>query len=682
MALNQSINQLNGIGPKTLEKFSQLGLYTWRDLLWHLPLRYENRSQYIPCARLTHQTSQLFRGRILSTVIKKDKKPLLTVDIADDSGRLQLLFLHQISFHHQRLRAGLFLSGFGKISRMGRLCSTIHPEYQVHPHFPPPPHLQNYYAIYPLTEGLTQKTRHRCMQQILETLSKHPLPEYLSDELRTQWQLPTLTQALQHLHQPPLEWRAHTLEQSLFHAKARLALDEALGFKTQQQPLFTQTHTAPVCPPDHALDQRFLALLPFTLTNEQQQAHTSIEQDLNAPKPMIRLLQGDVGTGKTVVATRALLQVIANGYQAAFLAPTALLAQQHANTLTPWMEALGIHLELLMGNTKDKSLCYGRLQSGETPLIIGTHALLEDKVQFANLGLVVLDEQHRFGVHQRQQLTEKSPLAPHVLSMTATPIPRTLALLQYGQFQHTRLTRKPHHHNEIITRILPNDPLESLLTRLQAWCDNGKQAYWVCPLIEENPELNLQAAKARFEKLCEALPSIRIGLLHGRLHEKEKQARMEAFLSQKIQLLVCTTVIEVGIDIHNANLMIIEHSERFGLSQLHQLRGRVGRGQENGYCILLYSPPIGEKSQQRLRAMQDHQDGFLLAELDLAIRGPGESLGLRQSGFSDFQCLNSETQTLISPWLEILIQEKMISPKDWKYIAQRWSRKHHQTLAV
>lgn len=644
MLAEQTLTSLKGVGEKQLEKLHRLGLHTVQDLLFHLPLRYQDKTRLTPIANLFIGQEALIEGEIISHQLTKSRNTSLLVKLVDNEG--QMLTCRFFHFHYrqaQQFKRGQMLRAYGEVRSGPTGLEMIHPAYQLFSADKPPSLENTLTPIYPTTEGLGQPSLLKLMKQAVVLLKQYPLEEGVPSNLLESLQLPGINQALLTLHEPQPDDDLFQIKHFEHPAQKRLILEELM---TSQMSLLLMRQTekqylAPVFnvgTKSHAL----LDNLPFELTKAQQRVLNEIQQDLSQPHPMQRLVQGDVGSGKTVIAALAALQAAEEGYQVAIMAPTEILAEQHRNHFIEWLAPLGIDVAWLNGRMKaaEKRLMLDKTASGEAQVIIGTHALFQDAVEFHRLGLVIIDEQHRFGVHQRLSLHDKGSSEdskPHQLVLTATPIPRTLAMTAYGDLDLSIIDELPPGRKPIDTAVLSNTKRFEVMEHLVAQCQNGVQAYWVCPLIEESELLHAQAAEVTAQQFKDNWPDLRVGLIHGRLKGQEKADVMNAFQQHEIDLLVATTVIEVGVNVPNASLMIIENAERLGLAQLHQLRGRVGRGSKQSHCVLLYQPPLGETSKARLNIMRETNDGFRIAEEDLKIRGPGEILGTRQTGGIQFR---------------------------------------------
>ena len=663
-----SVDKLRGVGPQLSGKLQKLGLHSIQDLLFHLPLRYIDRTKITAIGGIQPLTEVVIEGEIKASDVVFGRRRSLVCRIQDHSGTITLRFFHFNQAQQQSLQAGTKLRCFGEVRRGKAGLEMYHPEYQHLNQSKPQALAETLTPIYPATEGVTQQRIRDLCGQALQRLDSHQLTDWLPADLGNQTLSYSLVDALRLLHNPPPGTALNLLAEGEHPAQQRLAAEELIAHHLSLLRLRQkiQQQEAPGLAPDKAASQRFLEQLPFSLTAAQQRVATEISADISKPLPMLRLVQGDVGSGKTVVAALAAVQAIANGMQAALMAPTEILAEQHRVNFETWLKPLGIRIAWLTGKLKGKGreVQLGAIADGSAQIIIGTHALFQEGVEFHNLGLTIIDEQHRFGVHQRLALRKKGanlsddPLSlgstPHQLIMTATPIPRTLAMSAYADLDCSVIDELPPGRTPVETVVLNNLRRNDVIERVRASCSSGRQAYWVCTLIEESDVLEAQAAEATAQELQLMLSELSIGLIHGRLKPKEKVQIMQAFKDGEINLLVATTVIEVGVDVPNASLMIIENSERLGLSQLHQLRGRVGRGSESSHCVLLYQPPISGNSAARLKIMRETNDGFKIAEKDLEIRGPGEVLGTRQTGDMQFHIADLQRDSHMLPEVKII----------------------------
>ena len=639
------VTALKGVGPRNAEKLARVGVSTVQDILFHLPFRYQDRTRLLPIGALRPGDSAVVEGEIELADIRFGRRRSLLVRLADGSGALTLRFFHFSNAQKASLVRGARLRCFGEVRNGPSGPELVHPEYQLLSGEDSPAVEETLTPVYPTTEGMHQLSWRGMAERALELLERDPraLPEWLPDELLQRFRLPDLAAALRYLHHPPSDAPQAQLLEGRHPAQQRLAFEELLAHQLSLRAIRQQQRRqrAEALSPDSALQRRFLGRLPFALTWAQQRVLDEIARDMAREQPMMRLVQGDVGSGKTVVSALAALQSVAAGCQVALMAPTELLAEQHLRLFQTWFEPLGLEVGWLTGRHKGRQreqLLQG-LQAGNLSLVVGTHALFQQDVVFQRLGLVIIDEQHRFGVHQRMALRDKAgpERRPHQLIMTATPIPRTLAMTAYADLDLSLIDQLPPGRTPVATVVIPDTRRQDVVERVRRACLSGRQAYWVCTLIEESEALQCQAAEETARLLQEALPELRVGLVHGRLKAVEKEALMAAFKGGDLDLLVATTVIEVGVDVPNASLMIIENPERLGLAQLHQLRGRVGRGSVESHCVLMYHPPLSQNAQQRLGVMRESNDGFLIAQKDLELRGPGEVLGTRQTGEMQFR---------------------------------------------
>ncbi len=648
-----SVQVLKGVGPSMAEKLKALSIYTVQDLLFHLPLRYQDRTRVTPIGALQPGGDSVIEGEIKAADIAFGRRRSLVCRLQDGTGTVTLRFFHFSAAQKQNLAIGTRLRCYGEARRGSSGLEFYHPEYHAIDDQKPPPVETHLTPIYPSKDGLTQIGWRNMSKQALTLLQPNTLIEWLPQAPELGSAPVSLETALLYLHHPPADATNLTSQALLLEGEhpfqQRLAYEELLAhnlslLKLRQQ---TQNYGAPAMAVKDELSPQFIKQLGFELTAAQQRVCTEIRTDLKQGKPMLRLVQGDVGSGKTVVAAIAALQAVASGYQVAIMAPTEILAEQHFNNFSQWLTPLGIKLAWLTGKVKGKARQQqlAAIAQHEASIIIGTHALFQDEVVFAKLGLAVIDEQHRFGVHQRLALKEKASADighPHQLIMTATPIPRTLAMSAYADLDTSVIDELPPGRTPINTVVIDNARRAQVVERVRNACSEGRQAYWVCTLIEESESLAAQAAEDSWEQLQQTLPELRIGLIHGRMKPDQKVSTMQSFKDHELDVLVATTVIEVGVDVANASLMIIENAERLGLSQLHQLRGRVGRGSTASHCVLMYQSPLGQLGRQRLQTMRQSSDGFVIAEKDLELRGPGELLGTRQTGLAQLRIANLE----------------------------------------
>ncbi|WP_447833672.1 ATP-dependent DNA helicase RecG [Aeromonas veronii] len=636
------LDSLKGVGSKMLEKLERLGLATVQDLLFHLPLRYEDRTQVWPIGDLPPGLHGAVEGEIQDTQLVMGRRRMMVCRISDGTGTLTLRFFNFTAAQKNSLAAGRLIRCFGEV-RPGKYgLEMAHPEYKLLGEEQAGQTEEALTPVYPTTEGLRQLTLRSLTDQALAQLDLYGVEELLPAGLYPH-QI-ELAAALKLLHRPPPSVALPLLESGQHPAQQRLVLEELLAhnlsvLKVRAQ---AQTQLARALKPAPELVEQLLGALPFKPTGAQSRVVAEISKDLQQSHPMMRLVQGDVGSGKTLVAALAALQAIGNGCQVGLMAPTELLAEQHAINFAKWLEPLGIGVGWLAGKQKGKAReeSLAAIADGSVKMVVGTHAIFQEQVVFQRLALVIIDEQHRFGVHQRLALREKGEregVHPHQLIMTATPIPRTLAMTAYADLDTSVIDELPPGRTPITTVALPDSRRQDVIERVKLACTEGKQAYWVCTLIEESEVLECQAAEDTAAELQNLLPGLHIGLVHGRMRPVEKQRVMEEFKAGILQLLVATTVIEVGVDVPNASLMIIENPERLGLAQLHQLRGRVGRGAVASHCVLLYHAPLSKTAQSRLGVLRETNDGFLIAQRDLELRGPGELLGTRQTGLADLK---------------------------------------------
>ena len=673
------VSALKGVGPKLKEKLARLGLQTVQDVLFHLPLRYQDRTRLLRIGGLRPGMEAAVEGEIeLADVVFRGRRSLIC-RVSDGSGHLHLRFFYFNAIQQQNLARGRRLRLFGEV-RFGPVgLEMIHPEYEFIDGAQAPKAEETLTPVYPATTGLHQLSLRKLARQALE---KHldKIHEWLPPEVLRELQLPTLTEALALVHQPPPHTPVELLAEGKHPAVLRLSFEELLAHHLSLRRLRTrmQTESAPPVVNESKLMQQLLARLPFRLTRAQQHVLEEILHDLRQGHPMQRLVQGDVGSGKTIVAACAALGAVESGLQVAVMAPTELLADQHLRNFSAWLEPLGISVAGLSGklNGRARQDALEKIGSGRAAIAVGTQALFQEGVEFSDLGLIVVDEQHRFGVHQRLALREKGSKGarrPHQLIMTATPIPRTLAQSLYADLDVSVIDELPPGRKPIETVAIPAARRADVVSRIRDACTAGRQAYWVCPLIEESETLELETATDTAQALHEALPELKVALIHGRMKPAEKEKIMAAFKRGETQLLVATTVIEVGVDVPNASLMVIENAERLGLSQLHQLRGRVGRGAQESHCVLLYQPPLSEMARARLAALRETGDGFEIARRDLEMRGPGEMLGTRQAGMPQFHIADllrdRALLARVQQVAELMLKER---PECVEPIVRRW----------
>lgn len=673
------LSALTGVGASQSSKLAKIGLHTVQDLLLHLPLRYEDRTQLYPIGELLPGIYATVEGEVLNSNITFGGRRMMTCQITDGTGILTMRFFNFNAAMKNSLATGRRVLAYGEAKRGKYGAEMIHPEYRIQGDLSAPALQETLTPVYPTTEGIKQATLRKLTDQALELLDTCAIAELLPPELAQG--MMSLPEALRTLHRPPPSMQLADLESGKHPAQHRLILEELLSHNLSMLALRAgaQRYYAQPLITNDTLKQRLLAALPFTPTGAQNRVVAEIEQDLAKDFPMMRLVQGDVGSGKTLVAALAALRAIANGKQVALMAPTELLAEQHASNFTTWFEPLGIKVGWLAGKQKGKARIAQQeaIASGQVQMVVGTHAIFQEHVQFNGLALVIIDEQHRFGVHQRLALWEKGQqqgFHPHQLIMTATPIPRTLAMTAYADLDTSIIDELPPGRTPVTTVAIADTRRNEIIERVRHACiSEGRQAYWVCTLIEESDLLEAQAAEATWEELTAALAELKIGLVHGRMKPQEKQSVMQAFKQGELHLLVATTVIEVGVDVPNASLMIIENPERLGLAQLHQLRGRVGRGAVASHCVLLYKSPLSKTAQLRLKVLRDSNDGFVIAQKDLEIRGPGELLGTRQTGNAEFKVADLLRDQALIPEVQRIarhIHERY--PEQAAALIERW----------
>ena len=673
------LTSLSGVGVAIAEKLSRIGIQNVQDLLFHLPMRYEDRTRITPISDVRPESFATIEGYVQHTEVQFGRRPILSVTLSDGTSKIMLKFFNFNAGMKNSLATGVRVKAFGEIKRGRYMAEIHHPEYQIIRNNQPLALAETLTPIYSTTEGLKQASLRKMTEQALAVLQNVQVTELLPEQYNPHQY--SLKEALALLHRPPPSVSAEVLEKGEHPAQKRLLFEELLAHNLAMQQLRLGVKQQYAEPLSYKTDlkQRFLESLPFQPTNAQKRVTEDIEQDLAQASPMMRLVQGDVGSGKTLVAALAALTAIDNGKQVALMAPTEILAEQHANNFANWLRPFGIEVGWLAGKVKGKArnTQLEAIKNGDVQMIIGTHALFQESVEFKDLALIIIDEQHRFGVHQRLTLREKGAKAdhyPHQLIMTATPIPRTLAMTVYADLDTSIIDELPPGRTPIKTVAISEDRRPEIVQRVYQACKNEKrQAYWVCTLIDESEVLEAQAAAAIAEDLQLALPDLRIGLVHGRMKPQEKQEIMAEFKAANIDLLVATTVIEVGVDVPNASLMIIENSERLGLAQLHQLRGRVGRGATASHCVLMYKPPLGKISSKRLQVMRDSQDGFYIAEKDLEIRGTGEILGTKQTGSAEFKVANLMRDRKIIPLVQRYAKQIIVeNPPLAEALIKRW----------
>ena len=643
----QGVQFLKGVGPKVGEKLKKLGLETQRDMLFHLPLRYEDRTQVTPIGGLQPGRKQLIEAEVLQVAVnfrrQGPSRRVLVAKLEDHSGLLTIRLFFFSSGQQQQLQKGNRLRLFGEVRIAQGELEMVHPEFEVLDPQNPPPLEQNLTPVYPTTEGLHQLSITKIIRQVITQLNQDDMPETLPEFWLTQNNFPDFKSAMLSLHRPQQQTDTQLIASRRHPAQYRFIIEELTAHRLAliERRMIVQKLSNPSIKTDGELHEKFIENLPFQLTMAQQRVVAEVMQDFSRSQPMMRLLQGDVGSGKTVVAALACLPVVESGYQAAMMVPTEILAEQHYQNLLTWLTPLGLNVVCLMGADKGKnrSKKLALIASREAHVVVGTHALFQESVVFNNLGFIVIDEQHRFGVDQRLALQKKTTdqQMPHQLIMTATPIPRTLAMSIYADLDYSQIDELPPGRKPVTTSIIPETKRDSLIQRVAASCQEGGQVYWVCTLIDESEIMQCEAAETTYQSLQAQLPELSVALVHGRMKAAEKEAIISAFKNGETKILVATTVIEVGVDVPNASIMIIENPERLGLSQIHQLRGRVGRGARQSFCILLVKQDLSAQVLNRLEIIRRYQDGFVIAEKDLELRGAGEVLGTRQTGEASFK---------------------------------------------
>ena len=678
-AFDQTIESLPGVGPKLAERLAKLGVLRVGDLVCLLPQRYEDRTALRPLGSLVPGEKALIEGDVQLAEVAFRRRRQLLCRLADGTGAMTLRFFHFTRSQQHSLAKGARVRCYGEVRIGSAGFEMVHPEHRLVGAEEAPP-AATLTPVYPTTEGVHQQRLRRLIEQALLRLERQPLTDYLADQVPAAW--PALGTALKHLHQPPQDAEPAQLLSGCHPWQRRIALEELIAqrLSLRRTALAARSERAYVLrKPAAALDQ-LAASLPFVLTAAQQHAVDEILHDLGGDAPMNRLLQGDVGSGKTVVAAFAAVAAAGAGYQTAVMAPTELLAEQHLASFAQWLRPLAIEVIGLIGSlgARARSAALASIGDGTAQVVVGTHALFQEAVDFHKLALVIVDEQHRFGVHQRLKLKlkgEDDARSPHQLIMTATPIPRTLAMTAYADLDCSVIGELPPGRQPVRTVVMSEQRRAELVERVAAHCTSGQQAYWVCPLIEESELIDSSAASALEQELTAALPHLRIGLIHGRMRSADKEGQMRAFKAHAVDLLVATTVIEVGVDVPNATLMVVENAERMGLAQLHQLRGRVGRGHKASSCVLLYKPPLSNLARERLQVMRATNDGFVVAQKDLQLRGPGEVLGTRQTGIMQLRVADLLRDADLLP-LVIEISERLLEqhPERVAPLIRRWIR--------
>ncbi|QIL90801.1 ATP-dependent DNA helicase RecG [Microbulbifer sp. SH-1] len=682
------VTALKGVGAKLAETLAKLHISSLQDLLFHLPARYQDRTRVVPLAGLRPGMDAVIEGEVRAADVVLGRRRSLAVRLQDSSGSVTLRFFHFTAAQKNRLAPGTRIRCYGEARRGSAGIELYHPETEILGEEISPT-ADTLTPVYPLTEGLGQGRLRALIGQGLDWLAGNNVTELLPAELLPRSLQIPLAGALMYLHQPPADADLPQMAEGQHPSQQRLALEELLAHHLSLLELRRSASrvSAPALPPNAALERDFLARLPFAPTNAQKRVGKEIADDLARSVPMMRLLQGDVGSGKTLVAARAALQAIGAGYQCAVMAPTEILAEQHRINFCGWLEPLGITVAWLTGSMKvsERRAQLAAIATGDAQLVVGTHALFQDGVEFHRLALVIIDEQHRFGVRQRLQLREKGAAGaendsvegaartqPHQLIMTATPIPRTLAMSAFADLDCSVIDELPPGRQPINTVAISSERRYEVMERVQNAVREGRQAYWVCTLIEESETLQAQAAESTAEELADTLDGVRVALVHGRMKPEAKELVMKAFKAGDVDLLVATTVIEVGVDVPNASLMIIENPERLGLAQLHQLRGRVGRGSIASHCVLMYTTPLSANGRARLQALRSHADGFAIAEEDLRLRGPGEILGTRQTGEIQHRIADLQRDAHLLPLVQKIAADPRLDHRARAALVRRW----------
>lgn len=673
----QSITELKGIGVALEHKLAGLGIETFKDLLLHLPSRYEDRTHLCPLKHVQLGQYAQIEAEIIDVTARKGKRKQLTLTLMEGQTVFKIQLYHYYPNQEKAYVIGTRIRCYGQVSRIGWVLGMVHPDIEL-VRFAKP--LADYLtAVYPTVKGISQKFWRQCMQTVFKFIEQlSPIAEGLPDTLLAEKSWPRLMECLQFLHQPPPTVTLDRIEAGTLPAMERLICEELLAHQLSWRQYRTQVETI-LSPSFSITDQvlnQFIDTLAFELTNAQKKVIMEIRHDLAKSQAMMRLLQGDVGSGKTVIAAISALIAMASGYKVACMAPTALLVEQHWVNFKKWFDPIGYRVFKLtsMTSSLERKQIHQALIENKPLVLVGTHALIQPEVEIDSLGLVIIDEQHRFGVHQRLKLCEKNKVTPpHQLIMTATPIPRTLVMTYYADLAVSILDEMPKGRQPIVTVVLPNEKRQTVIQRIRGVIQEGQQVYWVCPLIEASELLEAQAATVLSEILQSELPDIRVGLIHGKLPATDKEEEMRSFRQGKTQLLVATTVIEVGVDVPNATLMIIENAERLGLAQIHQLRGRVGRGSKQSYCVLLYDGELSPIARERLAVLRDSVNGFEIAEKDLALRGPGEILGVRQAGGRQFKLADlSRDRDRLKDMAELAPQFWVKYPDESQVLISRW----------
>ncbi len=676
-----SVRSLSGVGPAVAEKLAARGLLTLQDLWLNLPLRYEDRTQLTPIRALLPGQPAQVEGRVEAVERGFRYRPMLRVAVGDESrATIVLRFFHFSGAQAGQFQVGRRIRCYGEARPGTHGLEMVHPSYRFLGEHEEGELRTSLDPVYPTIEGLGSQTMAKLIGEALRRLPEGDALELLPASLRAELNLPSLREALLVAHRPPPDVDVALFAAGSHPSLQRLALEELLAhhLSLQRQRIALRAHGAPAIKVRGVHSKQLLAALPYALTRAQQRVFKEVAADMQQPQPMLRLVQGDVGSGKTVVAALAALRAVEAGKQVALMAPTELLAEQHLANFRAWFEPLGVRVAWLAGKVsgKARAAVLAEIASGEAAVVVGTNALMQDGVVFHSLALAIVDEQHRFGVHQRLALRDKGlsgSHVPHQLVMTATPIPRTLAMSAYADLDVSVIDEMPPGRTPVTTVAISGDRRGEVVARIHGACAEGRQVYWVCTLIDESEEVQAQSALSTYEALVAALPDLRIALLHGRMKPVEKQSVMARFKAGEVQLLVATTVIEVGVDVPNASLMVIENAERLGLAQLHQLRGRVGRGAQASSCVLLYKPPLSQMARERLDVMRRTTDGFVIAEKDLELRGPGELLGTRQTGLAGFRIADLVRDAHLLPAVHRAAESLLAdAPELADRIVERW----------
>ena len=669
------LRSLKGVGPSLETKLNNLDIYNQTDLLFHLPSRYEDRTAIKKIGALESDTEAQVEGEILLSSIAFRGRRMLMVQISDGTGIMALRFFTFNKYQKDALKKGLMVRCFGKTRKTSAGIEMIHPNYEILDPKNKRTLPKTLTPVYPTTQGLSQGKLRSLITQVLKNRLDN-LEDLLPTSIASELNLGSLDEALRETHSPKKESLAID---ELSPAKKRLVTEELIANQIGMRQIKRASKKHSAMPlTQHEMKERFISMLPFELTESQKKVSSEIASDMALNQPMMRLLQGDVGSGKTVVAGLAMAIAVDSGFQSVLMAPTELLAEQHKQNLDRWFGPLGVKTGLLKSKLKvpEKRVLKESIANGDCQIIIGTHALFQESIEYNNLSLVIVDEQHRFGVEQRFSLINKAKrggIVPHQLIMTATPIPRTLAMTAYGDLDNSIISELPSGRGEIATLCLSEDKREEVVEKALREIKKGRQVYWVCPLIEESEDHNRESAEATFKKLSENLSGHRIGLVHGKLSADKKNKAMSEFKEHKLDLLVATTVIEVGVDVPNASIMVIENTERLGLSQLHQLRGRIGRGEHESFCIMLYKNPLGQTAKQRLEVIRSSRDGFFISEKDLELRGPGEVLGIRQKGVVGLKIADISRDAYLIPKInKVCDQFEYEFPEESEKLVRRW----------